>query len=655
MNYVYDIETLSNCFTAVFAEVESGELNQFVIHESRNDAQNLREFLRGLHLGKAGLIGFNNRHFDWPILHYFIGLSPNDPDTTARILYAKAQSIISNEQKTYAEEIIKQLDLYLINHYDNKNRSTSLKALQCSIKWPNVQDMPIHHSDHITAEMIPTIIDYNINDVLSTRAFFNLCTDKIELRKKLGSKFKQNFINRSDVSIGESIFVKFLAEKMGRSSSDIRKMKSPPSRVPLKDIIFPYIKFRTPEFNKLFNKFLGTTMGKSLDEMIHERIDAKFKDEEKTTEGYLEVLESLELKARQEPESKKKKSFGYSLIFQGVLYEYGIGGVHGCTSPGIYEEDDKYLIVDSDVASYYPNLSIRNGLRPRHFPPSFCEVYEDIFDQRLAAKRSGDKIMADGLKLSLNGIFGKSLDKFSPFFDPWFFAGITVNGQLCLSMFAEGILTTIKDSSLLQINTDGACFRIPRSEHDKYLKICARWEEITRFELEHTYYKKMILRDVNNYLAVTTDGKNKEKGAFETVKEWHKDPSFAIIPIAVGKYFTHGTPIMDTLKSHTDIYDFCGRYKATPGFSAHFVYLKNNKEVWDNYGKMLRFLPVKKGGVSMKVHKDGRQMNLLEGWPTQVFNKYTEIKRSNINYDFFYNECVKMIKSVEIPQQDLFR
>ncbi len=652
MNYVYDIETLSNCFTAVFAEAESGELREFVIHESRNDSEELMAFLRGVKEGRGGLIGFNNRYFDWPVLYRFIQLGRyDDGDSVARILYSEAQRIISQEKRYYVEEIIPQLDLFLINHYDNKNRSTSLKALQCSIKWELVQDMPIDHRDHITREMIPMILEYNRNDVLSTRKFYELCGDKIELRKKLGTKFKQRFINRSDVSIGESIFVKYLATKMGLKAKDIRNMHSPPSNVPLKEVIFPYLKFKTPIFQDLHQKFLSTTMGKSVFDELKERLEAM---PDNDIESYRQVLKSMDLKARQEPESKKKKSFSYSAIFQDVLYEYGIGGVHGCNYPGIYQEDEDYLIIDSDCRSYYPNISIRNGLRPKHFGPAFVEVYEQIYDERAEAKDAGDKITADGLKLSLNGIFGKSLDQTSCFFDPWFFGGITVNGQLALTMFAEDVLTSIPGTTLIQINTDGVCFRLPRNQQEKYMEVCSGWEKMTRFELEHSYYSKVILRDVNNYLAVGVDGKVKEKGVFEIKKEWHKDPSFAIVPIAVSAYFIKGTPTMETLKNHNDIYDFCGRYKATPGFKAYFVYLKDDREQRDCYGKILRYLPVQKGGVSIKIHKDGREINLLEGWPTEVFNKYHPVKKSNINYEYFYNECQKLIKQVLIPQQDLF-
>ena len=38
---------------------------------------------------------------------------------------------------------------------------------------------------------------------------------------------------------------------------------------------------------------------------------------------------------------------------------------------------------------------------------------------------------------------------------------------------------------------------------------------MTQLQLESVEYKKMIIGDVNNYIAITTDGKVKCKGRFE--------------------------------------------------------------------------------------------------------------------------------------------
>lgn len=101
-----------------------------------------------------------------------------------------------------------EIDLFLMNHFNNKSKLTSLKALQCSIFWPVVQDMPYHHTTQVTEDMIPEILDYNMNDVLSTKAFFELCKEQLTFRKELGKINKKFMLNMPDISIGEEIFLK---------------------------------------------------------------------------------------------------------------------------------------------------------------------------------------------------------------------------------------------------------------------------------------------------------------------------------------------------------------------------------------------------------------------------------------------------------------
>ena len=44
--------------------------------------------------------------------------------------------------------------------------------------------------------------------------------------------------------------------------------------------------------------------------------------------------------------------------------------------------------------------------------------------------------------------------------------------------------------------------------------VCKQWEAFTLLELEDADYRRMWIRDVNNYIALTTDGKIKAKGLY---------------------------------------------------------------------------------------------------------------------------------------------
>lgn len=644
MIIVYDIETFSNCFTYIGMDVDTKEMDIFVIGDDSlgSDLDAFQIYLRNLKDKKVGMVGFNNVFFDWPIVRAIM----NDEVHTAQQIYALAQQIISEEKRSYVPQEIAQLDLYLLNHYDNKSRSTSLKALEVSCGWDNVMDMPLDHTSKIDKINLENVIAYNKNDVEFTAYFFELCNDKVELRKRIGKKYNLKVLNKSDVVIGESIFLKYLSEAMRIPVRQLAEIRGKRADVPLKQIILSNVKFETPRFNKLLTLMKETTSSSTFLKKFVEGLDTGI-----TTNDLLDKFRDNNIRVQRI--AQQKKSFSFSVNFGGMRLDYGVGGIHGCVPPGVYTSSKTYKILDIDVKSYYPNLFIQNRLHPRQMKQDvFVKVYSDIFQERVKAQQEGDKLTSDALKLALNGMFGKTGSDVSCFYDPFVFYGITVNGQLFISMLVERLVNA--GAELLQVNTDGVTVSVPRKQENEILDICKRWEAETKLQLEYADYSKMIIRDVNNYIAVGENGKIKEKGAFETKKDWHKDNSYMVVPLAVREYFVNGTPVSETLRKHENILDFCGRYKATKGWHSEFVYLDGDREKRLDFGKIYRFIPVNKGGVSLKINKDGREHQLCEGYQTYPFNKKDAFDMSNLNYGFFENECRKLIELIQPNQLSLF-
>lgn len=636
---VYDIETFCNCFTYTDYDPDTQEIKVFVISNFRDEQKEFRKYLDTIK--KAGMVGFNNLHFDWPIVNYIY----ENADITGENIYSFAQSIITQEEKTYTKEWIKQLDLFLLNHYDNKARSTSLKALEVSCHWDNVMDMPLSHTTKLDEHLLEQVLEYNKNDVLFTAKFYEMCTDKINLRKQINKQYKLNVMNKSDVVIGETIFLKYLSDAMDMSIGELKQIRGKKGEVILKDIIFPYISFKTPKLNEILQLMRATKSSAAYLKNFIEQLDTK-----KSTNELYDTLKQNNIDVKKT--AQQKKSFSFTTNYAGIRLDYGVGGIHGCISPGIYTASHAVDILDIDVKSYYPNLFIQNRLHPTQMDQdTFVQVYSDIFEQRVKAQKEGDKLTADALKLSLNGLFGKTGSDVSCFYDPNVFFAITVNGQLLISMLLEKL--TEVGCEVLQVNTDGLTIRHLKGQKPAILKKCKEWEELTKLTLEYANYSKMIIRDVNNYIAVGVDGKVKEKGAFETKKDWHKDNSFMVVPLAVRNYFVDGTPVEETLKKHDNIYDFCGRYKAGKGWHAEYAYLNNNKEARINFGKIYRFLPVHKGGVSLKLQVDGREHQLLDGYQTVPFNTKNDMKKSDLNLSFYHSECAKLIQTIQPLQQTL--
>ena len=54
----------------------------------------------------------------------------------------------------------------------------------------------------------------------------------------------------------------------------------------------------------------------------------------------------------------------------------------------------------------YPSAIINYGLYPQHLGPEFLNTYKKIRQDRIKAKREGNKVMNMTYKLALNGISG---------------------------------------------------------------------------------------------------------------------------------------------------------------------------------------------------------------------------------------------------------
>jgi hypothetical protein len=304
----------------------------------------------------------------------------------------------------------------------------------------------------------------------------------------------------------------------------------------------------------------------------------------------------------------------------------------------------------------YPSIAVVNNLYPEHLGREFCEVYSDILQQRIAAKKAGNMSISDAFKLALNSVYGKSNDVNSFLYDPMYTMKTTVNGQLMLTMLAEELVDTIDGLQMLQINTDGLTVKIHRDWINVYHEICKDWEKATKLNLEFVEYKKMVIRDVNNYLAVKLDGKVKYKGAFEIDKELHKDNSFKVIPYALSQYFVKGIPIEETILNHRKIYDFCGRQKFTSDSYGIAYRLEDGKIKQIKQQKNVRYYVSTNGDRLIKHYNKGDSEVVHKGYVVTVFNDYVEKNWDDykINYSFYIKECKKEINSIDNGQMTLF-
>ena len=628
-HWVMDYETLLNCFIAVFEDIKSEHREIFVIHKERNDCLEFITFLERNILLEEWHVSFNGLAFDAQVTEHILEnkeqLLEMSGEDVALFIYGKAQDTIRRQSEGEWAEFapwkmqIKQIDVFKLNHWDNAAKRTSLKWAQYSMDWQNIQDMPIHHSTEIkTLEQIDSIIGYCINDVASTKAIMYRSKKEIALRQELTKEYNIDLYSASEPRIAKELFAMFLSKKTGIKKYDLKQLRTYRDKLIVKDLLLPYIKFETATFQRLINKF---------------------KDLE---------LDPLDLKG----------SFKYSVRYKSITTHFGLGGVHGARKD-VYTSDDQYVIMTSDVTSFYPNLAIRNGWAPAHLPKEeFCEQYEWFFDERKKIPKSDPRNYV--YKIVLNSTYGLSNDENSFLYDPELTMRITLNGQLSLMMLYEMICEGIPNAVPLMHNTDGLETRIPRKYVDKYMEICAEWERITNLMLEHDTYQKVILADCNNYIAIT-EGDNpnvkcKGRFVFEDLP-LHKNKSFLCIRKAIYDYFVKGIEPEVSIKENRNIFDFCGGKRANAGWDYFKEYVENGEHKKDKLQKTIRYYISKEGGKIVKInYLDEREFVTEAGkWLQTMFIDYVEkpFEEYDINYDYYIKRAKREIELLEPNRNQL--
>jgi hypothetical protein len=626
-HWVMDYETLTNCFIGVFQHYKDESIRKtFIIYNDRNDLPEFVEFLNDCKNNNQWHISYNGLAFDAQISQHVLDkqkqLLKLSTEDVIKDIYAFAQKTISlKDQNSFLEYPpsklkIRQIDLFKMNHWDNRAKMSSLKWIQYSMDWQNVEEMPHHHAAPVeTDEQLKMITEYCVNDVLSTKMVLEHSKEQIVLRQTLTREYGIDLYSASEPRISKELFLHFLSQKLGWDKAHIKTLRTHHREIYLGQCILPYISFQTEAFKKMHD-YLRT-----------------------------QVIIST------------KNGFKYTVDYKGMKTDYGLGGIHGARSAGVYEAKPGYTIMTSDVTSFYPNLAIRNGFHPSHLPKEeFCELYEWFFEERKKIPKSDPKNYV--YKIILNSTYGLTGDENSFLYDPKMTMQITINGQLSLSMLYEMICEQIPEAVPLMQNTDGLETLIPNDKVEKYHEICRKWELMTQLSLEHDEYSKLILADVNNYIAVYKNGKTKCKGKFEwedlekkKVSIFHKNKSCLVVPKAVYAYFTKGTKPEDFVAQDQNIFDYCAGVKSKGGWYFEERSVKDGALHVNKLQKIIRYFISNRGSKLVKCNKDGREIQAEAGqWLQTVINKIDPNKpfsKYDINKSYYLEEIYKQIEQIE--------
>jgi hypothetical protein len=637
--FVYDIEQFQNYHCGVFYDVNTNETITFQIDLFRNENKVSTEILKYHYFLNEGhrFCGFNILGYDNHIIE--IIKNANDPDDLIpkkilKKLQEKNDEMFSEEyrNKKYKPKntCVHSLDLFRIHHFNNMAKACSLKWVQFAVNWANLKDFD-NFERAIEEEEVSKVLEYCTNDVLSTYEFYVKSKSMIALRKNLANQYSDiEILNYDDVKIGEYILGKEYCRRTGMRYEDLKGMKTKRDSINLGEILFDYIEFENESFNNIL-KF--------------------FKSKEIT--------------------STKDVFKNISVLHGGVKYDFGLGGLHGSVKNKIFEADDEHELLDIDVKSFYPNLSIKNKVFPEHLGEIFCDVYEGLFDLRLQAQSKHDWVLDAAYKLALNGSYGKSNSEYSFLYDPKFTMTITVNGQLLLCMLIEQLS---KHSNVIQANTDGVTVHVKKENKEKILELCKAWEEKTQLTLEYENYSKFVVSSVNDYVAITPEGKIKQKGDFDSEKkmknqiQYHKNHSMKVVPKSLIDFFIKGIPVEESIKNNKNIFDFCigvkskkSEKKGRSTFVLRRIAGSNYEE--EELQKTNRFIVSNQGDVIKKKYEDNTESEVIKhpkkgkAYKVKVVNDLTNIKpieEYNIDYSYYIREANKIVYNIIPLNHSLF-
>ena len=334
----------------------------------------------------------------------------------------------------------------------------------------------------------------------------------------------------------------------------------------------------------------------------------------------------------------KKPNVKYEREVYGVKHVFGLGGIHGATSKSEYDG----IIALWDVASLYPSCIIEYDLMSRNVQDR--NKYKEIKETRLKLKRNKDPRQGS-LKIVLNATYGILKDKHSQMYDPLMANQVCIYNQLFLLMLIEMIEEKCGDKAqLIQSNTDGIYFQFNDYETLEVAKTCVEeWEKITRYEMELDMAKKVIQRDVNNYVLQMQNGKVKAKGS--VVKELKPlDYDLPIVNKAMKEYLINGTPFEEYIANENRLIEYQKIYKLGSNYKCAI----HNEQEYTH--KVYRCFASKDeiDTPIMKLKKDKDKPDKYAGTPDHVFidngNIQDKLVPEKLDKEWYINRCISEYK-----------
>lgn len=560
--FIFDCEVFAHDWLFVFKEIATGEYT--VIH---NDNDAVVAFMeRNPFLG-----GFNNKHYDNFILKgVMCGLTPEQIKEINDL-------IIVEEVNGWDIPVLREYRVYFdsFDLMDDCQVGLSLKAIEAHLGIPIEEtEVDFNITHRLSEKELQETIYYCKYDVDATEKLYHLRQAYLKNKVTLGKA--RNLTDRQAMYMTNakltSVYLK--AQKPEKPWNDERNYQYP---------------------EKLLRQYIPQGVFDFFDRMKDDRIP--------NDELFSSKLE----------------------IMVGVCpCTIAYGGIHGAIPTYVEEATKTRTIRNKDVASYYPHLMTLMGYCSRNMPSP--KMFEDTLEERVAAKKAGDKATANALKLVLNTTYGAMLNgkdgtAFNDLYDPLMGRSVCISGQLFLLELSEHLIAECPTLKIIQLNTDGIMVSFDHEDEAKYQEITQEWQDRTGFELEEDFIRKIVQKDVNNYVEVPADGGEPKVKGGQLVRgiapagAFNINNNAVVVARAIKQYFIDGTPPEETIAASENILDFQLIAKAGGKYSQCYHLVGGEKVIVQKVNRVYAVSDKSKGTVYKTHAVTGRDAKVA-GLPT---------------------------------------
>lgn len=591
----YDVECYPNYFCVSFMGVDSGKVVFFEMDDNVRTFD--REKLRWV-IENYCIVGFNSNVYDIIIVTLAIAGKKN------AILKNATNQIIQMGMRGHdvlrSNKVKKLQDIDHIDVMEVAPLRASLKIYSGRLHARRMQDLPFKHDTNLNEDQKVIVLWYNVNDLRNTRLMRVELKEQIALRVAMSAEYGVDLRSRSDAQVAEHVISAELTRLYGGhkpAAPDIMPGTAYRYRVP------PFLQYKSATMQWVLELVRNAYF------VIDGRGVVRTPDE----------LKDLKIQ------------------IGGSAYRMGIGGLHSSEERQAIIATPGMRLFDRDVASYYPAIILNLGLFPQHLGSGFLTVYRSLVERRLAAKKEKKKNIAESLKITINGSFGKLGSPYSLLYSPDLLIQVTITGQLSLLMLIERL--ELAGIRVVSANTDGIAIYCREDQCDEMYDIITNWEIDTKFQTEETEYWGLFSRDVNNYVAVKKDLTVKTKGEYANpwsdpaayIYRFHKNPAGTICADAIAALLTKNIPLEETIRGCTDIRKFVCVRKVKGGAWKAGEYL----------GVSIRWYYAKDCPDPIINAENGHRVPKTEG--AKALMELSDTVPEDLDYDWYVSEAESML------------